>query len=116
CRHDPTAEMEHPDAVDEHSRRQRLLATGQPAGVSQAPAGSRNRWIIARHRTSIACAEDRQLAGLHLLSRLVYVATEEDKRLWDLAGRLGKAGNKVLGGALCLHFLLAGVEVFVERI
>src|SRR5262245_868530 len=122
---DTAAEMEEPDAIDQHPRHEWLLTTGQPAGVGEAAPGRGQRWIVGANvrgnfgiwifdfGLAFAICEYGQLARLDRLFWLVYVAAIEDECLRNLAGDFGEARNEVLGRAFCLQCLLALVKVLV---
>jgi len=108
CAHNSTAEMVHPNSIHQDASKQRMLAVGQPLGISQASAGRRQIRSLVRKRTGIRSVQDRQFSRRDGLPGLIVIAPVEQMGGRNPSGDFGEHANKILDrflGPDCRGFL-----------
>ena len=95
--HDAAAEVMQPDAIGDHTGDQRMFAIGQPTGIGQSTARSRQRPIVVlQFEPRCRNRRDLQPGGTHHIGRLLEIAPMEDVRVGCLARNLGQHAQEFL--------------------
>ena len=132
--HDPLAEMMHPEPIDQHAGRQRMIGLRQPAGKRQAPAAGLDDLSLIRagsicdgligagsvsdgRRLPVkgpGGGQDRQRARFDFAARIQVIAAPQEMGL-RLAGQIVEGANLREGPALFLLVLDLLIEVLHLR-